>query len=82
MACKNLVQTLPNTFHVAAWNVNGLQEGTKEHEVLYHLGKLSSDIVFLQDFHVKPGQIQYLQRQWWGRPLKLHSPLGTGVWEY
>lgn len=60
----NPVQTLPITFQVASWNVNGLQEGTKKHKVLYHLGKRSSDIVFLQELHFKAGQIEYLRRQW------------------
>ena len=48
-----------------------VQEGIKNHMVLYHLGKLSSDIVFPQELHFKTGQIEYLKRQWVGEAFKV-----------
>lgn len=70
MAHKSIAQILPNIIQITTWNVNGLQEGTKKHKVLYHLGKLSSDIVFLQELHFKTGQIEYLKRQWVGEAFE------------
>ena len=70
MAYQNPVKTLPVSFQIATWNVNGLKEGTKKQKVLHHLGKLSSDIVFLQELHFKAGQIEYLKRQWVGEAFE------------
>ena len=70
MAHQNHVKTIPVSFQIVTWNVNGLQEGTKKQKVLHHLGKLSSDIVFLQELHFKAGQIEYLKRQWVGEAFE------------
>ena len=70
MAQEKLSENLLNTIQVSTWNVNGLQEGTKKHKVLYHLGKWSSDIVFLQELHFKTGQIEFLKRQWVGEAFE------------
>ena len=80
MAQEKLSENLLNTIQVSTWNVNGLQEGTKKHKVLYYLGKLSSDIVFLQELHFKTGQIEFLKRQWVGEAVEATlSSRSTGV---
>lgn len=70
MAHKNTAQILSNTIRIVTWNVNGLQEGTKKHKVLYHLGKIPCDIVFLQELYFKTGQVEYLRRQWVGEAFE------------
>lgn len=66
MIDRNNVEISPNNFTVTTWNVNGVKDRVKQQTVLQHLKKLSSDIVFLQELHLKPGEIKWLKKQWVG----------------
>ena len=66
MAKTNHIQAMSNTFKIATWNVNGLQEGTKKHKVINHLKRISADIVFIQELHYKPGQTEHIKKLWAG----------------
>lgn len=65
MIDKNNVEISPNKFTVTTWNVNGVKDRVKQQTVLQHLKKLSSDIVFLQELHLKPGEIKWLTKKQW-----------------
>ena len=54
-------------FTVTTWNVNGVKDRVKQQKVLQHLKKNCpqiSDIAFLQELHLKPGEIKWLKKQW------------------
>lgn len=44
------------------WNVNLIKDRVKQQKVLQNLNKLSSYIVFLLEFHLKPGEIKFLKK--------------------
>lgn len=50
-----------------SWNVKGLNEPIKRGKVLAHLKALSSDIIFLQETHLKNNSHNRLKCKWVGQ---------------
>lgn len=67
---NNDTKMSPNKFTVTTWNVNGIKDRVKQQKVLQHLKKMSSDIVFLQELHLKSGGINFLKKQWVGEAFE------------
>lgn len=67
---NNDTKMSPNKFTVTTWNVNGIKDRVKQQKVLQLLKKMSSDIVFLQELHLKSGGINFLKKQWVGEAFE------------
>lgn len=54
---------------ITSWNVRGLREIAKIKQVLNRIKQLKSQIVFLQETHLRAAEIDRLQKRWPGQIL-------------
>lgn len=64
-----------HNIRIITWNVRGLGGQIKRSRVFSHLKSLSSDIMFLQETHLRTGDHTRLRKQWVGQ--EFHSSFNS-----